>query len=142
MGPTLVRTLGFLSLFAMAACAAPAPGIPADAAPGGAEVAGRTWHAEGSTGMDEATRPRLEFRRDGKLAGFTGCNSIAGTWRDSGGAIQLSALAVTKRFCVGPRGEFEKRFLAAVNEKSKLSLANGQLVATGPNGERLAFTSP
>ena len=66
-------------------------------------------------------------------------NMLAGKWRVDGGAVRLEALAATKRGCLGPAGEVERRFLAAVNSGSRLSLEGAALVAQGPGGERLAF---
>jgi heat shock protein HslJ len=117
--------------FAAASCAAQ---VPTEAS-----VAGKHWVARMPEVEDAKQRPRLEFVRDGRLAGYTGCNMIAGKWRLEGSEIRLDALAATKRACLGPGGEVEKRFLAAVNASSRVSLEGAALVVQGSGGERLAF---
>lgn len=104
-----------------------------------ASIAGKHWVARMPQVQDEKQSPRLEFVRDGRVAGYTGCNMIAGKWRVEGGAVRLEALAATKRGCIGPAGEVEKRFLAAINASSRVSLEGATLVIQGPGGERMAF---
>jgi len=104
-----------------------------------ASVAGKRWVARMPEVVDASQRPRLEFVRDGRLAGYTGCNMLAGKWRVEGGTIRLEALAATKRGCMGPAGDVEKRFLASVNGTSRVSLEGTALVGEGQGGERIAF---
>jgi len=104
-----------------------------------ASLAGKHFVASMSEVEDAKQRPRLEFVRDGRLAGYTGCNMLAGKWRVEGGAVRLEGLAATKRGCLGPAGDVEKRFLAAVGSSSSISLQGATLVAQGPGGERIAF---
>ena len=51
-------------------------------------IAGTKWVVpmEG----DAANRARLEFTADGRVGGFTGCNSVSGTWRLEGGELTLT----------------------------------------------------
>ena len=100
---------------------------------------GKHWVASLPEVEDAKQRPRLEFLRDGRLAGYTGCNAIAGKWRMEGGAVRLEGLVATRRGCVGPAGQVEKRFLAAVTPASRVSLEGATLVVQGPGGDRIAF---
>jgi heat shock protein HslJ len=100
---------------------------------------GKRWVARMPEVEDAKQRPRLEFVSDGRLSGYSGCNAIAGRWRVEGGAIRLEALTATKRGCLGPAGDLERRFLAAVNVSSRVSLEGTTLVVQGPGGERIAF---
>ena len=112
------------------------------AAGGGAPAAllGTRWvGAEGTS--DPRAAPRLEFADEGRLTGSTGCNSISGQWRVENGEIRFSALAVTKRMCVGEGGEIEKRFLAAFSEQSRGVREGDRLVVISPSGTRYAFTA-
>jgi heat shock protein HslJ len=129
-----------IPLLALAACDSSSPGASGAAASASADtVVGRTWVARDAANLADDQRPRLEFQRDGRVSGFTGCNTLGGTWRESNGLLQLGPLAVTKRFCVGPAGEWEKRFLAAVNDKARIEMASGRLVAIGASGEKVEF---
>jgi putative lipoprotein len=131
-----------IPLLALAACASSSPGASGAATSASADtVVGRTWVARDAADLDEQQRPRLEFQRDGRISGYTGCNTLGGTWREADGTVELGALAVTKRFCVGPGGDLEKRFLAVVNDKARIEIASGRLIATGAGGERLEFVA-
>ena len=95
----------------LAACAAP-PGPGATAAPP-APLAGTRWIGVVEGGPDARTLPRLEFTAGGRMAGYTGCNMMSGTWSEEGGEARFGPIIATKRFCAGPEGEVEKRVLAA-----------------------------
>jgi heat shock protein HslJ len=131
------RFLPLVLAFGATACAAPSSGLSAPASE--ASMNGRTFVAVEGASLDEPQRPRLEFQGEGRIAGFTGCNSLGGAWRISDGVLQVGPLAVTKRFCLGPAGELERKFLAAVNDKSGIEVSGDRLVATGAGGERMEF---
>ena len=100
---------------------------------------GRHWVARVPEIEDAKQQPRLEFQRDGRLAAYTGCNALVGKWRVESGVVRLEGLAATKRGCVGPAGEVEKRFLAVVTAASRFTLEGATLVVQGPGGDRIAF---
>ena len=106
---------------------------------GGAPSAllGTRWVAQGAA--DPRAAPRLEFAADGRLAGSTGCNSLSGRWRVEGGEVRFSALAVTKRMCLGEGAETEQRFLAAFSEESRGVREGDRLVVVSPSGARFEF---
>jgi heat shock protein HslJ len=136
--------IAILACVALGACAlttAPtrATANPAMPALDAAAVVGKHWVADESRAADPKENPRLEFLRDGRLAGYSGCNVVSGTWRIEGGALRLGPLAMTKRGCMGPAGEVEKRFIAAVGDRSEWALAAGRLVAQGAGGARMEF---
>jgi heat shock protein HslJ len=133
------RPFAWILGFALASCAAAPPGP--SAALSREALAGKRWVAEAAGDVDAAQRPRLEFMPDGRLAGYSGCNSLSGSWRIEGPALRLGALAMTKRACLGPAGDLEKRFLAAVNAKTRFSLEGARLVAEGEAGARMAFSA-
>ena len=126
--------LACTAAIALAACAS-----PTTAAMDNASLVGKKWTAAVPDAVDAAHRPRLEFQPDGRLGGYSGCNSVGGTWRIAGDVVHVSALAMTKRACIGPGDGVERRFTAAVNENSRITLEGGKLVAVGANGERLEF---
>ena len=104
-----------------------------------AQVAGKQWVAEVREIDDAKQRPRLEFVRGGRLSGYTGCNRLSGAWRVEEGAVRFGALATTKRACLGPAGDAEKRVLAALGERSRVSFERGRLIVEGAGGERIEF---
>src|SRR5207248_9176544 len=71
-------TLRFMAADATAAGAASA------SAPG--SLAGTRWRGVVESEVDEASTPWLEFV-EGRVAGYTGCNMLSGTWRTEGGEV-------------------------------------------------------
>jgi heat shock protein HslJ len=138
----LRSTVLSMCLLGLAACAA-APGGPgAGAASAGsgasASLAGTRW-VGAAAGGDSRTAPRLEFLAGGRVSGFTGCNMLSGTWRDEGGEVRFGGIATTKRMCLGPEGEVEKRLLAAIGNDSRAKRDGARLVLTAPGGARFEF---
>ena len=105
-----------------------------------AQFAGTKWAGVVDASADRQSIPRLEFLREGKLAGFTGCNLLNGTWRIEEGVVRFGPIATTKRACVGSGGEIEKRVVAALAKDAQVSREGGRLVITTPGGERFEFT--
>jgi len=120
----LTLACGLLTL----ACAAPAP--PAEAARPSLE--GTSWVMAGAK-SDPASTPRLEFTREGRLAGFTGCNLLSGSYRLEGERLEVVA-ATTKRACLGPAGDAEAKLLAVLADRPRVSVEATRLVLTGARG--------
>ena len=110
----------------------------ATAAPG-SNLAGTRWGGKAEGSMDPRNAPRLEFLADGRLAGYTGCNVMTGTWRMEGNEVRFGPIMSTKRGCPGPEGGVEKRVLAAMGEGSRARREAGRLVVEGAGGERYEF---
>jgi heat shock protein HslJ len=132
------RAFGWICAAALAACAA-APTPPSPSSKPAASLVGTRWMGVMPQEADHHSIPRLEFVRDGKLSGYTGCNMLSGTWSMEGGDVRVSGLVTTKRMCVGPGSETEKRLLAALREGSRGRREGPRLVFTGPRGERFDF---
>ncbi len=115
---------------------APAPAASTSPA---SSLAGTRWKGVVESGVDEAATPWLEFV-EGRVAGYTGCNMLSGTWRMEGGEIRMGPMATTKRGCQGAGGEVEKRVLSAMNERARITREGGRLVAAVPGGERFEFS--
>ncbi len=90
--------------------------------------------------VDSRVTPWLEFLAEGRVSGFTGCNLLNGGWKSEGGQVRIGPLAMTKRGCMGPADDLERRVLAAVNEQARVTREGGKLVMVGPSGERFEFT--
>jgi hypothetical protein len=46
---------------------------------------------------------------------------------------------MTKRGCMGPADDIERRLIASVNEQARVTREGGKLVMVGPSGERFEF---
>lgn len=142
----LRRSVISMCLFGLAACTAVPGGAGAGSAgaapaPGSvASLVGTRWVGQAGAGVDGAAIPRLEFISGGRMTGFTGCNMLSGTWRMEGGEVRFGGIATTKRMCLGPEGEVEKRLLAALGEDSRVRREGSRLVLSAPGGARFEFS--
>ena len=138
-----MRTAFAAAAVLVASCAAPAPTAPTPAAKAGAldaaSLQGTRWRGAYGPEVDERNAPRLEFVTEGRVSGFTGCNLLHGAWKSEGGRVHVGPLVTTKRGCVGPDQEIERRVVAALNEKSTVSREGAKLVFTTPAGDRVEF---
>ena len=121
----------------LAACAGP-PGPSAAAAP--APLAGTRWVGVVEGDPDPRTLPRLELLAGGRLAGFTGCNIMSGTWREEAGEARFGPIMATKRFCVGAPGEVERRLVSALAAGARGVREGERLVIVAPGGSRFEFS--
>ena len=133
------RTLLWLCAIGMSACAAPSGGPAQDSAPA-PSLAGTRWLGVIDASVDSRSTPWLEFLAEGRMSGFTGCNLLNGGWTSEGGQVRIGALAMTKRACMGPAGDIERRVLAALNDQARVKREGAKLVMVGPAGERFEFT--
>ena len=133
---------GMLAMLLLASCAATGGegggGAPRAAAVPARALAGTRWTGIVEGKPDPRTLPRLEFT-DSRIAGYTGCNMLSGAWRQENGEVRVGPLATTKRYCVGPESEVEKRFLQAVNPESRVTREGARLIFTTPSGARFEF---
>ena len=140
---TLQRTWWCVAALALAACAAgggtrddPAKAEPAVPP---ATYTGTRWVAVLEEPPDPRSTPRIEFTREGNMAGYTGCNMFSGDWSMDGATVVIGKMAMTKRLCLGPVRDIEKRFTAAVHPGSRGARKGNKLVFTSPDGDRLEF---
>jgi len=130
--------LTFLATPHDAALVAGVPGAPIASQPVG-NLAGTRWAGVVDPGTPEGNIPRLELVAEGRLAGYTGCNLMNGSWSLREGEGRIGPLVTTKRACAGPEANIEKRLVAAFNE-GRLVREGNKLVAIGKGGERFEFT--
>ncbi|MEO7743887.1 MAG: META domain-containing protein [Usitatibacter sp.] len=141
------RSLLSMCMLGLSACAAApdGPGGPAKpAAPAAASAnapgfAGTRWVGVVDAGVDARAAPRLEFLDGGRLAGFTGCNMMSGAWRMEGTELRMGSIATTKRMCLGPEAQIEKRLVAAMGAEASVRREGTKLVFRGPAGARFEF---
>jgi heat shock protein HslJ len=127
----------------LAACAlSRAPGGAAATAPEAvppATFTGTRWVGVVEEPADPRTSPRLEFIGEGRMSGYTGCNMFSGDWSMDGATVRIGKMAMTKRLCLGPPRDIEKRFVAALREGSRGTRSGAKLVIVAPDGERFEF---
>jgi len=131
-------TLRFRAADAIPPAAAASPAAPAAASAPSTSMAGTRWKGV-VEGADEGSTPWLEFV-EGRVQGYTGCNMLSGPWHLENDELRMGPLVTTKRACVGPGGEVERRLLSAVNERARIMRHGDRLVASGPGGERFEFS--
>lgn len=135
----IARPLLGICLAGLSACAAAPAGSASGAASAPPTLTGTRWVGVVDGSIDRRAIPRLEFVREGRLAGFTGCNLLSGSWTMEGGEARLGPVATTKRMCLGPEGDLEKRVLAVLVDRSRVTRQGDKLVLVGPGGERFEF---
>ncbi len=137
--------MGLFALGLGACAAAPesggsaaAPEPAAAAAVPAPSLVGTRWKGVIDANVNPAATPWLEFA-EGRVTGYSGCNMLNGAWRHDGGQVRIGPVVMTKRGCMGPEGDVERRLMAGLNEQGRVSREGGKLVVTGPNGERFEF---
>jgi heat shock protein HslJ len=144
----IVKAVMGMCALGLGACAA-APGDPSSAPPAPRAAATAPSAATGSLvgtrwtgvveGADPRTLPRLEFATEGRVVGFTGCNMLSGAWSAAGGEVKFGPMVTTKRGCMGPEGDIERRVLAVLGENTRVTRQGNKLVLTSPDGARFEF---
>jgi len=104
--------------------------------PGG--LTGTRWVGEGANPADR-NAPAIEFVTDERIAGYTGCNLLSGSWRMEGDEVRIGRIVITKRMCAGPGEEVEKRVLAVLVENTHFKREGDKLVATASDGGHYTF---
>ena len=139
-GPAAWLIAGMLAGCATGPSAPPAEPVaraPVAAAPG-ESLTGTRWVGVVAGEPDPRILPRLEFVSATRVTGYTGCNMLNGAWRLEAGAIRVGPLVTTKRACVGPEMDTERRLLAALG--GTVQRIGERLVFTGAGGDRFEFT--
>jgi len=141
-----MRTLSLLAIAAAIACSrpdpSPAPQTPetpaisaAPSAGSDTTLAGREWSLVELRGNPAGTgaggRPAtLQFDTAGRVAGFGGCNRIAGPYSRSGDSLRLGPLAMTRMACTSGM-ELETALAAALDSVSRYRMTGDTLELMG-----------
>jgi heat shock protein HslJ len=131
----IARLIAASCLPALAACAAPGTA----GSPAAPSLGGTRWVGMVEASTERRSVPRLEFVREGRVTGYTGCNLLNGTWSVEGDEARLGPVATTKRMCTGPEGDVERRVLAALADRSRITREGAKLVLVSPKGERFEY---
>jgi copper homeostasis protein (lipoprotein) len=82
-------------------------------------------------------QPSLTLTADGRVAGFDGCNRLAGSYQVTGRSIAFSQLASTKMACIDGM-EHEAAFAAALEREASYRILGQHLELYSASGELLA----
>ncbi len=99
-------------------------------------LAGTAWKAISVAGQPVVAghEPTATFTA-AEVAGTTGCNSYGGGYTFTDGTIAFGPLRMTLMGCIGPIGDVEGRFTAAMSgATSVVTDAQGRLVLDGTAG--------
>jgi heat shock protein HslJ len=102
-------------------------------------LAGTTWRLTELNGKpaplgNDGKAATLELTLDGKrVAGFAGCNRMAGTYELNGDSLRLGPLAMTKMACMKGM-ELEQSFAAALEQTRAYRIATERLELLGAHG--------
>lgn len=76
-------------------------------------LAGSEW------GLKGEPDPFVQFKSNGELLGFGGCNNFFGNYDLNGTILTIGPLASTKKLCLGNM-DIEQNFLAALQKSTRI----------------------
>lgn len=110
-----------------------APGVAAapPEATSGMELPGTSWELTEMAGTADLAHlvPTLIFGADGRVSGFSGCNTFNGTYFSDGRIVSLMS---TKRGCPPPASTIEAEYLDALSNVTSWTVVDGKLRMDGP----------
>jgi heat shock protein HslJ len=100
-------------------------------------LTGAEWVVESIDGgaIAEGARATLVFGADGRLSGSASCNNYTGGYRLSGEGLSFSDAATTRKACLPPLMEQERKFLEALHAMDRFEIdPSGALILRGGEG--------
>ena len=105
------------------------------------DITNTRWTVAEVKEQAEGNAPRLEFTGDGRVNGYTGCNSLGGSYAIVGDILEVAA-ATTKRACAGAGGDYEKKLLEVLADKPRIKVEGSQrMTLTGAKGGKIEFVN-
>jgi heat shock protein HslJ len=99
-----------------------------------------TWRLVGAQGD---TPLPVTFSADGRITGFSGCNTFMGRYDVDDQTLSVGPLASTRRACATPELQTqEQRFLGDLQQVARLEVSGAQLILETRNETRLRFARP
>jgi heat shock protein HslJ len=80
----------------------------------------------------------IQFRSEGKVGGFTGCNRFTGSYSQDGDALSIGPLATTRRACLPEVMKREQQFLAMLGMVRHVEGTQLKLTLKGADADVLA----
>jgi heat shock protein HslJ len=97
------------------------------------------WPEEwGFTGEVGKAARFIQFRSDGRVTGYSGCNRFTGKYTQDGGTLIMGPLATTRMACLPEAMEGEQEFLALLGKIRHVDRTNLQLILKDGDGNVLA----
>lgn len=115
-----------------------------DAAADASDLTGTTWTVTNGEGADLSVSPTedagayVKFAADGRVEGYSGCNSFGGSAEISDGTIAFSQMIATKRACMGAAGDIESVVLATLNGEATYEI-DGDTLTISHDGATLTL---
>lgn len=112
------------------------PGVAASPSPAasGEGLAGTAWNLVelGPTADLAHLMPTIQFTTDGRVTGYSTCNTFSGTYTTDGPRLRLGPLAATEIGCPPPASVIEADYLAALETVSTWAIeSDGRLLLGG-----------
>ncbi|MFO1089159.1 MAG: META domain-containing protein [Hyphomicrobiales bacterium] len=114
---------------ALAASLLAAPGVAAAEL---ASLAGSEW------GFHDLKDVYVQFRSDGKVRGFAGCNRFMGAYAEGKGALRIGPLATTRMMCKPSAMQVEQHILKILAETRQVKATHLVLTLEDDAGRVLA----
>jgi heat shock protein HslJ len=104
------------------------------------ELVGTHWRVVEINGSPvEAAEPKREphlvFNAEGRVSGSSGCNRIAGAYKQDAGSLSFTPLAMTKMACPPPLDAQERSFLQAIEATTALRQSGNTLELLDAGGK-------
>ena len=98
------------------------------------------WRFVGGEGKEPLT---VRFTKEGRISGFSGCNTYTGQYNVMDDALSVGPLASTRRACLSPALQTqEQTYLQDLQAVRSFSVAGTQLILITQSGKRLVFVVP
>ncbi len=81
----------------------------------------------------------VEFKNDGTLTGFGGCNSVNGTYIATDRTIDVARIAVTRKACPPLVMRAESAFVGTLESAVAYQIVGSTLTLLQPGGDKLEF---
>jgi heat shock protein HslJ len=105
-------------------------------------LTGQTWQLAKLGPVDRSKAGlTVAFGSDGKMSGFSGCNTFSGTYTTSGSSLKVSKLAATQKACKKLVMAQEDAYLSALRAARSYSIKKATLTLIGAKGHTLATFS-
>ena len=93
-----------------------------------------------SAGVDvsgwEQSRPTATFA-NGTVAGSDGCNYYSGRYTVDGSRIVIALDTMTQMYCLPPRNDVARRYVAALEKVAQWSIADDELTLANTDGDEV-----
>lgn len=94
-------------------------------------LAGSEW------GIEQSPDVFLQFRSEGEVSGFTGCNRVSGRYTQDGARVTIEALAATRMACPEDVMAREQALIELLGKVREVEASHLKLVLKDGEGKQL-----